>query len=808
MLSRVSRAFLYRHPAQLALALIGVAAGVTVMVGVALLRANLLASLDGVAEQLSGSDSIRIQRAAGDLDEAQFAALARRPGAPVLMPVVRVTVRHANSRLEVLGIDPFSLPASGAVPFPGRPGLCRLSGNGAWTSPATLTRFGLEVGEALTVQAGGREHIVRIDGTAVGLDDRLVMDIAEVQARFGRQGGLSYLLAPAWAHDWLAHHLPADWVLVPAEQRRESARRLTAGLRTNLTAMSLLALATGMFVVFSVMSFLMVQRRRQFGILRAIGVSRAGLGGMLAVEALVLSGLGSLLGLVAGTWLAGRLLHLVRGPVAELYRQYPPATVAPSGDLYLAIGLAAVCIAVLVVLPVIREAMQVPPGRLIRASSTGRRRSGLRPGVLPAALVVSGLVLIGLDAGLLSGLVGMFLILAGSVLVVPGVGFALIAAVQRRLRGHLVSSALGLLSSARHRLAPALAALSLAMAISAGMGMMILEFRSTVADWVERLLRADLYVSDAGGPLDPAWVERVQALESVRALSSTRARELTDGLRLVAYDLPPAAWQGFDFIAGDPDTARQRFLDGEAVLVSEALARRFGLVPGDLLPLPGVADALGLEVAAVFRDYSTDLGFVAIDGRRFRAEFGDFQRDSLGLYLAAGVEVAMLLAQLEQLEAWHDGMQTIRPTGIRDQTLAIFDRTFRISWALAALIGLIALVALTSSLLAMALERVCDYATLRALGLSPRGLILLVVTQTALLATTAAILALVLALGIHYCLVHVVQPRSFGWSLPLAWPPLTPLLSLPVVIVFGALAGLIPAWKIGNRPIGRSLRPR
>ena len=130
------------------------------------------------------------------------------------------------------------------------------------------------------------------------------MDIAAAQHAFDLPRAISELLAPAVAADWLEARLPPGIVMTRAAEQRASARRLTAGLRANLTAMSLLALATGLFVVYSVLSFLMVQRRRIFGVLRAIGLTHRDLARMLIQEGLALGVLGSLFGLVAGTLLA------------------------------------------------------------------------------------------------------------------------------------------------------------------------------------------------------------------------------------------------------------------------------------------------------------------------------------------------------------------------------------------------------------------------------------------------------------------------------------------------------------------------
>ena len=810
MLARLSRAFFYRHPAQVLLALIGIAAGVAVVTGVALLRGALVESLDAVSAELVGDQALVVRHPSGRLDVRDYARLARQTGAPDFVPVLRAPVRVDGQRLEVVGVDPFS-------------GIRTLTGtDGAGLSTAL---FGDSDGipsavvstSTLALLDGGPDSILTLDGseqqvrvTSVirgrpGLDRRLLMDISRAQAMLGERGWLSELLAPPQSEAWLRENLGDELLLVTASSQRASARQLTAGMRANLTAMSLLALATGLFVVYSVLSFLMVQRRRTFGLLRALGMTHGRLARLLVGEVLVIAAFGALCGLVAGTVLSDQLLRLIAAPVAEVYGQLPPAATNPTPLLYAGIWLSALAAAVAVTVPVMREALEIPPGRLVRSFAVHvlPTRKVL---VLTLLLVTAGLVWVALDTGLVAALGGLFLVLAGVIVAIPMIGFGLVRALARRTASTLPGRALRLLETARGRLSPALAALSLALALAIGMGMMILGFRAAVGDWVTRLLQADMYVSLESRSLEPEQVNRLVAMQGVEAFSSVRQIRLVDGTTLTAYDLPARAWSGFELLGGGSPDARQRFSAGDAVLVSEPLARRKGLAVGDSVELPTPDGLARLPVAAVFRDYSSEQGFVAVTGGLYRQWFDDQAVDSIGLYLVDGVSPVDLGRRIERLDLGGSA-QWITPAGIRRESLAVFDRTFRVSWALAMLVGLIALVALTSALLAQGLERSREHATLRALGLSPARLFGLVTVQSAGLTAVALATALPLAVLIHYALSLLIQPRAFGWSLPAGLPPAEPVLwVVPLALFLGTLTGLYPAWRIGRRPMIEHLR--
>jgi len=812
MMARLSRAFFRRHPSQVLLALVGIAAGIGVVTGVALLRGTLVESLDAVSAELVGQRAVVVRHPSGRLPLERFAELARAPGAPDLVPVVRVPVSAGDLQLELVGLDPFgavrSLAGTDGVTLSTAFFEATEGGAPAVFSRSTLDLLDADPGDVVRLDFRGEPVTVQATAALRGrpaLDRRVLMDISEAQALVDGQGWISEILAPGDAAGWVRKQVDDTLLVTTASRQRASARNLTRGMRANLTAMSLLALATGLFVVYSVLSFLMVQRRRTFGMLRALGMTHRRLARMLVGEVLVIAAIGGLLGLVAGTMLSDQLLKLIASPVAEVYGQLAPATTNPGLLLYAGIWLAGLAAAAVVTLPIVREALAIPPGRIVRAAGVRRLPPG-RVVALSLLLLAAGLAWVVLDQRLVAALGGLFLVLAGLIVLIPMIGFGLVHALAGLGRKGLAGRALRLLESARGRLSPALAALSLALALAVGMGMMILGFRDAVGDWVTKLLRADVYVTVEGRALQPAEVERIGAMDAVRALSSVRRVTLEDGTAMTAYDMNREAFDGMEKLAGDPERAWPAFRDGTGVMLTEPLARKRGLTAGDRIELPAPSGVKEMPVVAVIRDYSSEQGFVAASDDLYLRWFEDRTVDNLGVYLvdgrspdAFGEAVARMLPD--------DSVDWITPADVRRESLAVFDRTFRISWALATLVGLIALVALTSALLAQGLERSREYATLRALGLPPGGLFRLVTIQSGGLTLVALITALPLALLIHYALSLLIQPRAFGWSVPAGWPPLEPVwLVVPAALALGALTGLYPAWRIGRRPMVEHLR--
>ncbi|GEM_PF-1078371 len=818
MQARITHRFFKRHLGQLLLALTGIAAGIAVVTGVALLRGALLESLDAAGSVLVGEQTISVRSETGRVSVRQYADLAVKPGAPDWIPVLRLPVQVNGQRFEIVAVDPLVAGAATSPMLgPGSSLASTIDMNGPASlviANRTLNALGLDADDELVVEHQGQVVELPIAAVVEGdrsMDRRLLMDITQAQALFGSRGELSELWTASVSSDWLDEHLPPDLVWQTSAERRDSAASLTAGMRANLTAMSLLALATGMFVVYSVLNFLIVQRRHDFGMLRALGLPPSGLLKLLLSESLLLAAFGGLIGLVIGTWLADQLLALVAQPVGELYGQLPLVESAPSPGLYTAIWLLGLGAAILVSVPLVREAYRVPPGRLVRSQPPRGWTlvQALGFGLFP--MLAGGLLLL-LSSGLTAALAGLFLILSGMVMMMPAAGFGLLAWLGHLMPRSLWGRSLVLLQSSRSRIAPALAALTLALALAMGMAMMILGFRVALDDWVGRLLQADVYISvdrteQAVTPavqLDDQTIGRIAAQDGVAAWSSIRQRRLADGRRIAAYDLPEQAWPGFEWIDGTPD--RGQFEAGLAVFVTEPFARNQDVAPDGVIEIPTPQGQKQLRVAAVYRDYSSDQGVIAMNGVQYRDWFDDPIRDSVGVYLQPDQPLTAWLDDLSE-KVFARQLSWITPAEVRQQSLDVFDRTFRISWALALLVGLIALIALTSALLALGLERAREYATLRALGLSPQGLMQLIMVQTGGLTLLALTLAVPMALLMDIMLSSSIQPRAFGWSVPLDWPPLAPLVwTVPLAVLAGLLAGVYPALRIVRSPLIRNLR--
>jgi putative ABC transport system permease protein len=108
--------------------------------------------------------------------------------------------------------------------------------------------------------------------------------------------------------------------------------------------------------------------------------------------------------------------------------------------------------------------------------------------------------------------------------------------------------------------------------------------------------------------------------------------------------------------------------------------------------------------------------------------------------------------------------------------------------------------------MALALEKSREFAILRANGLTPRQLWRLLTSQTALMGFASGLLSIPVGILLASILVHVINKRSFGWTLQMDIAPGILFQALILAVVAALLAGLYPAWKLSRGSPAMALR--
>ncbi len=796
----------------------------------------------------TGTDALPGVRASAPVVE-DFVVLPPDSGSTTAPDRNGAVASRSSPVLRLLGLDPWSeapfrsyLGAGGGALAGARELASFLTTPGAaLLESSTAARLGLEVGGTLAVQVGARRERLTLVGLLRPADEAgrealanlVLVDIATAQEILDLPGRLTRIdlalpegAAGDAARARLAELLPPGVRLVRAAARPEALEQMTRAFRFNLRALSLLALLCGTFLIYNTMTFSVVQRRELFGRLRALGVRRGEILALVMTEAAVLGIVGSALGLLLGIVLGRGLMGLVLQTIRDLYFTLAAGSFALSPLSLLKGGLLGLAAALAAALPPALEAANAPPRTtLLRSeleSGAGRlARSGARLGLL-AGLVGAALLAVATRSLTLS-LGGFFLVLVGFSLAVPlalAAAMRAVAAAPQPLRrwigllGRMGARAVG---ASLSRTGVAVAALTLAVAVSISIAVMIGSFRKTVEIWLEGALIGDLYVSTptqvpsrAHLRISPEAVERIRALPGVERINTLRMTLVeTPGelpARVVGIDLDRKSLAAMHFKEGELDGVwRDLTTSDDAAILAEPFAYRRDLHLGDRFELATAQGRKSFRVAGIDYDYGSDQGVVMLPVSSFRAHFGDPGVAVLAVFALPGADLARLKEEVEGA-APEGALLAQSNRALKRMSVEIFDRTFQITGVLRLLAVAVAFLGILAALAALELERGREFAVLRAQGLRRRQLLRLVAAETGWMGLAAGLFALPLGALLAALMVHVINRRSFGWSMEIAWTPRPFLEALILALGAALLAGLIPAWRLGRTDPARALR--
>jgi putative ABC transport system permease protein len=838
--------YLARHRVLAFLNVLSIACGVAVFLAIQLANRSASRAFAATIDLVAGKAQLEITAPANDLPDDIFPVVQKTSGISAATPLVRGLVTlpdFPGEYLDVLGLDVFTnipfrtfqLTNFNARDFDLESWL-RDSDEIAVTEEF-VRRHGLKRGDPLRVQINGGERILRIGFVIANTEAReldahfAAIDIGWAQELFGMRGRLSSIqlqLTPnADRNEVIAllhRALPASAEVATPARHSEQIDKMLSSFRLNLSAMSLVSLFVGAFLIFNTISASVIRRRREIGILRALGTSRWQVGALFLGEAITAAVVGTLLGLILGTLLAHALIGQVSETVSSLYVLVSVRSVATNFADYLgaaALGLG--CATLAAFFPARAAALMSPVAALHPEIASEKNE------IVPRRWLVIGFTaLVAATATGLAALhggwaalsfVAALLCLCGVSCFAPWLVGALAALMRltvHRASVLAISAQLATLDFRRslHRNSVTIAALASAVAMAVGVSIMIFSFRQTVTAWVEQTLVADIFVTPASneiaGPssfLPPDALAFFAHHPAVSAVDTFRYAELPfHGGRMALAALRAEGPRNFLFIGGDRARQMARFRNERCAIVSESFARRNHVKAGDSLPLATPDGEVALPVVAIFYDYTRDDGIVYVSEKTFRALFHDDRFHSIGVYLRPGADLEKVAGEFRQRFSTRGEFAIYSNRALRARIFEVFDQTFAVTYVLRAIAIIVALSGIFLSFSTLILERSRTLGVMRALGTSGRQLRGAVIWESVLVGFAASILGLISGILLAIVLTAVVNPAFFGWTVHLAIPwralALTPLW----IVIAAMVAALLPASHAARLPLAEVLR--
>ena len=811
------------------LTLLAVALGVASAVCIQILNQNAIGAFAGSVRAISGEADLTVFGRIEGLDEDLLARVLAHESVRAAWPLYRTDVAlggGGTAFLEVVGFDlmsPRALPwhddeweVAAALAEPGWVAVSpHLAAEMGWTRGQ---RIEVGVGDRIvTLSIGALVDFQRISPTA---SRRLaVMDIAQAQDLLGTTGRISQIdvavrdeVPPASAARGLEAHLGPSVRVVTPQQREQEAAGLLAAFRFNLTALSLVSLLVGLFLVHGSTQASLVRRRAEFGVLRCLGAGRGRIIGLILGEVAALGLAGVAVGLPVGYLAAAANVDFVSRTLTNIYLLHEIETLELSVWVYVlgaTVGIGgALAGAILPALDISRES----PRALLAAYTLHERTAGWAPRLFLLGVSLAGaagvwyILLAGTwrPAGFMLGLLLLGALSLATPLIVRE------ACRRTSIRGFGLAYSLRTLSSRLQTTSFAVISLAMAVSMMVGITIMISSFRETLDAWIHATIRADIYVTSASlrrGDGEAALGRRLiadlaahPAVKSVDRLRRTRVFAGERRITLAAVDMAlPGGESRFVMLSGPARQAFRRVREEGSVLISEPLARRTGLEVGGRLRLFGPQGEESFTVAGVFADYGSEAGAAFIDLDRFEAFLGPGDPVSVALYLKSGHSTETVI---DDLKRRHAGLPLRLRSNrrLRQEILALFDQTFAVTGIVQLMSLLIAAAGVTLSLLVMARHRISETALYRALGARRRQIFHIFLAKGVSMGLFGVGIGSLGGFVLAVILVHAINPAYFGWTLRLHWPWTLLARQALTVLAASALAAVVPALQAGASP--------
>ena len=843
LLIKSSLRYFLRHPWQIGLSILGIVLGVAVVVSVDLANQGAGRAFELSMESVAGKATHQIVGSGAGLPDSLYRILRIEHGIRESAPVVEKYVSVGDSApraMLLLGIDPFAEP-----PFRSYLGELFTSYRSEFisflTHPASVLmsrqnaeQFGVNSDDSLIIRIGRIKKSVRIIGLLDPKDERsrralenlVIVDISTAQELLDMNGKLSridlIISENSSKLKKIETALPPGARILRAETRSRTAEQMVSSFNLNLTALSLLALVVGMFLIYNTMTFSVLQRRTYIGLIRSIGVTRREVFRLILNEALLLGIIGTALGIVVGIILGRGMVRLVTQSINDLYfvlsvRSLDVSATSLIKGLFLGIGATLIA-----AFKPAREATNAPPRVVLSRSvlETGLRERIPRLTILGILLSLIGAVILWIPGNkILLSYMGIIPLVLGLSLLTP-----LIIVLLVRLMSPITARFLGILGRMSiqgvvtqiSRTSVAIAALSIAVATTVGVGTMIDSFRNTVINWLESILSADIYIAaprlvatQAYGDLDPALVDRIALLPAVQYVNYYRENQIdteTGKIILFTAKIGEHRYENFTFKSGDAKQAWYAYQNEEAAIVSEPFAYRHNIKVGDFFSLPTDQGEMPYKIAGIYYDYGTDVGLFSIAHHTYQKYWDDDKLSGILVYAYQGTDIDKLTNLIRNMLKPDEEVIIQSNKSLLNVSVEVFDRTFLITHVLQSLAVIVAFIGVLSALMAIQLERNREFGVLRATGLTPKQLWKLVILQTGIMGLIAGLIALPVGNILALVLIKVINERSFGWSIQFELMPNLFLQAIVLAVLAAVLAGIYPAFKMARTSPALALR--
>jgi putative ABC transport system permease protein len=604
----------------------------------------------------------------------------------------------------------------------------------------------------------------------------------------------------------------------PASQG-ERVAQMTAVTSMGISMFGTIALFVGAFLIYNAFSMTVVERTREIGMMRTIGMTRDQVTRQILIEAVILGVTGSVLGIGFGVLLArGLILAMSLG-----LGQAPPASTVPIGGVVNAAVTGVVVTIVAAFIPA-RQAGRVSPLEALRVRAQHREGWLVRRGWLAgSALVIVAVVILFLvdlpeDAQFSVTTGSMLMLFLGATLLTPITivpweqtarpGVQRIFGGEGRLGGSNIRRS-------KMRTTMTVTALMVGVAMLLSMQAMSSSLMSDITEWVDGYMGGDLYVYSSM-PMRLDFGDRLEAIDGVYAAAPGRYLYVTvkppdgsnDTVALNVVDPVKHSEVGaftFTETMGDEEQSMARFAQGDAVFLSSLLSGRYGLGVGDMLAIQTRRGLLDFEVAGVVVDFYDQGKVIEASWRDMRQYFRVEDVNAFQVGVEPSHDPQEVMATIEDLYGTRRDVTAFSNRAMKEMVTGMTATVSSLFTVLSSIAVVVASLGVVNTLLMNVMERTREIGMLRAVGMTRWQVIKMILAESAVMGLLGGALGIVV--GMALARVFIVGANSTqGYNLAYQMPLKALLFAVAVSLGVSQIAALWPSRRAARLHIIEALQ--
>ena len=596
-------------------------------------------------------------------------------------------------------------------------------------------------------------------------------------------------------------------VIFPAAQGQRQTQMLGT-YQIGLNFLSGMALFVGAFLIYNTFSMTVVERTREFGMLRTVGMTRAQVTGQVLSEAGVLGILGSLLGVGLGILIAQGLTRLM-----ELLLEQELTTLEIPQDVVISSVLIGVAVALISSTLPAFQAGRISPLEALRIRALSQDNWLTRRGwILGAVLLIFSIVVLIInpfpyDVQFRMGSMVVFSLFFGGTLMIP----VSVNPWERLMRPviQIFFGRSGRIGSSNIQRAKLRTTLTVG-ALMVGISMIVIvwamteSFKGDLDTWLEGYVGGDVFVTSSV-PMGKAVWRRIESIDGVLAATPIHyfdvewrqdSGEKVD-LTFMAFD--PASHSKvtsflFDKTDPDPQGSLKQIAAGNSIFISSVIHEKYGLDIGDELTLITRRGDRDFRVAGIVVDYYNQ-GIVISGGWNDMARY--YHNEDATAFLVKVVpgyspdEVGDLLddkyGKRDRLIIASNEKLLGRVTLLMQQAFSMFD-------VLALISMLVGFLGITNTLTVNVLERTQEIGMLRGVGMTREQIVQMVLAEAALMGLIGGILGVAFGVVLSRVFMAAMAAMS-GYSLEFVLPTQRVVIAVLIGVVVSLVAAFFPAIR-------------